>query len=95
MRYLLKVPVVRYMVQTTTTATSCLSSQRTVTNNETKTTSTPIQSPTTTRTFLSYPGKSLTVGRAHKKHVQFPDTPTSTSNSTPIAIPISMEKSGE
>ncbi|XP_043494822.1 G8 domain-containing protein DDB_G0286311 isoform X1 [Polistes fuscatus] len=87
-----KVPVVRYTVQPTTTATSCLSSRKGTTNNETKTTPTPTQSPTTSR-YLSFPIKSPTVGRAHKKHVQFPDTPTSTSSSTPTAIPMSMEKS--
>ncbi|XP_035743220.1 uncharacterized protein LOC118451125 isoform X2 [Vespa mandarinia] len=88
-----KVPAVRYAVQPTTTATSCLSSRRAPTNNETKATPTPTQSPTAVRTVLSCPEKSPTVGRANKKHVQFPDTPTPTSSSTPTAIPISLEKS--
>ncbi|KAL2715385.1 G8 domain-containing protein isoform X1 [Vespula squamosa] len=88
-----KVPVVRYAVQPTTTATSCLSSRRAPTNNETKATSTPTQSPTTGRTVLPCPEKSPTLGRTHKKHVQFPDTPTPTSSSTPTAIPMSLEKS--
>ncbi|XP_047357573.1 uncharacterized protein LOC124952167 isoform X2 [Vespa velutina] len=88
-----KVPVVRYAVQPTTTATSCLSSRRAPTNNETKATPTPTQSPTAVRTVLSCPEKSPTVGRANKKHVQFPDTPTPTSSSTPTAIPMSLEKS--
>ncbi|XP_047357577.1 uncharacterized protein LOC124952167 isoform X6 [Vespa velutina] len=89
----LNVPVVRYAVQPTTTATSCLSSRRAPTNNETKATPTPTQSPTAVRTVLSCPEKSPTVGRANKKHVQFPDTPTPTSSSTPTAIPMSLEKS--
>ncbi|XP_035743223.1 uncharacterized protein LOC118451125 isoform X5 [Vespa mandarinia] len=89
----LNVPAVRYAVQPTTTATSCLSSRRAPTNNETKATPTPTQSPTAVRTVLSCPEKSPTVGRANKKHVQFPDTPTPTSSSTPTAIPISLEKS--
>ncbi|XP_043673402.1 uncharacterized protein LOC122631587 isoform X1 [Vespula pensylvanica] len=88
-----KVPVVRYVVQPTTTATSCLSSRRAPTNNETKETPTPTQSPTAARNVLSCPEKSPTVGRTHKKHVQFPDTPTPTSSSTPTAIPMSLEKS--
>nr|KAF7420703.1 hypothetical protein H0235_011000 [Vespula pensylvanica] len=87
------VPVVRYVVQPTTTATSCLSSRRAPTNNETKETPTPTQSPTAARNVLSCPEKSPTVGRTHKKHVQFPDTPTPTSSSTPTAIPMSLEKS--
>ncbi|XP_043673403.1 uncharacterized protein LOC122631587 isoform X2 [Vespula pensylvanica] len=88
-----RVPVVRYVVQPTTTATSCLSSRRAPTNNETKETPTPTQSPTAARNVLSCPEKSPTVGRTHKKHVQFPDTPTPTSSSTPTAIPMSLEKS--
>ncbi|XP_046824368.1 uncharacterized protein LOC124426574 isoform X1 [Vespa crabro] len=88
-----KVPAVRYTVQPTTTATSCLSSRRAPTNNETKATPTPTQSPTAVRTVLSCTEKSPTVGRANKKHVQFPDTPTPTSSSTPTAIPMSLEKS--
>ncbi|XP_046824370.1 uncharacterized protein LOC124426574 isoform X3 [Vespa crabro] len=89
----LNVPAVRYTVQPTTTATSCLSSRRAPTNNETKATPTPTQSPTAVRTVLSCTEKSPTVGRANKKHVQFPDTPTPTSSSTPTAIPMSLEKS--
>nr|XP_050857108.1 uncharacterized protein LOC127066895 isoform X2 [Vespula vulgaris] len=88
-----RVPAVRYVVQPTTTATSCLSSRRAPTNNETKETPTPTQSPTAARNVLSCPEKSPTVGRTHKKHVQFPDTPTPTSSSTPTAIPMSLEKS--
>ncbi|XP_078042916.1 uncharacterized protein LOC144473163 [Augochlora pura] len=68
-----KVPAVRYATQppTTTTATSCLSSRRTPTNNETKTTATPTQSPTAGQNALE---KSPITGRTARKHVQFPDT---------------------
>ncbi|XP_033328327.1 uncharacterized protein LOC117221446 isoform X4 [Megalopta genalis] len=67
-----KVPAVRYATQpTTTTATSCLSSRRTPTNNETKTTATPTQSPTAGRNASE---KSPVTGRPARKHVQFPDT---------------------
>ncbi|KAF3426418.1 hypothetical protein E2986_10811 [Frieseomelitta varia] len=70
----LKVPAVRYAVQPpTTTATSCLSSRRTATNNETKTTATPTQSPTAGQNTLSSE-KSPVSGRPSRKHVQFPDT---------------------
>ncbi|XP_043512523.1 uncharacterized protein LOC122529994 isoform X3 [Frieseomelitta varia] len=69
-----KVPAVRYAVQPpTTTATSCLSSRRTATNNETKTTATPTQSPTAGQNTLSSE-KSPVSGRPSRKHVQFPDT---------------------
>ncbi|KAK9301969.1 hypothetical protein QLX08_005881 [Tetragonisca angustula] len=69
-----KVPAVRYAVQPpTTTATSCLSSRRTATNNETKTTATPTQSPTACQNTLSSE-KSPVAGRPSRKHVQFPDT---------------------
>ncbi|XP_033328337.1 uncharacterized protein LOC117221446 isoform X13 [Megalopta genalis] len=68
----LNVPAVRYATQpTTTTATSCLSSRRTPTNNETKTTATPTQSPTAGRNASE---KSPVTGRPARKHVQFPDT---------------------
>ncbi|KAK2580919.1 hypothetical protein KPH14_005988 [Odynerus spinipes] len=93
MRRPLKVPAVRYAVQPTTTATSCLSSRRAATNNETKATATPTQSPTAAQSAPPCSSeKSPTVGRAHKKHVQFPDTPTptSTSTSTPIPTPITI-----
>lgn len=67
----LKVPPVRYVSQPlTTTATSCLSSRRTATNNETKTTATPTQSPTAGQNTLE---KSPVSGRPARKHVQFPD----------------------
>ncbi|KAK9301970.1 hypothetical protein QLX08_005881 [Tetragonisca angustula] len=70
----LNVPAVRYAVQPpTTTATSCLSSRRTATNNETKTTATPTQSPTACQNTLSSE-KSPVAGRPSRKHVQFPDT---------------------
>lgn len=70
----LKVPAVRYAVQPpTTTATSCLSSRRAATNNETKATATPTQSPTTAQNTLSL-DKSPVTGRSSRKHVQFPDT---------------------
>lgn len=69
----LKVPAVRYAVQPpTTTATSCLSSRRAATNNETKATATPTQSPTAAQNTLSL-DKSPVTGRS-RKHVQFPDT---------------------
>ncbi|XP_043248499.1 uncharacterized protein LOC122395179 [Colletes gigas] len=69
-----KVPAVRYATQPpTTTATSCLSSRRTATNNETKTTATPTQSSTTGQNTHSLE-KSPVVGRPARKHVQFPDT---------------------
>ncbi|XP_076379741.1 uncharacterized protein LOC117221446 isoform X11 [Megalopta genalis] len=70
--YEYRVPAVRYATQpTTTTATSCLSSRRTPTNNETKTTATPTQSPTAGRNASE---KSPVTGRPARKHVQFPDT---------------------
>ncbi|XP_076286421.1 uncharacterized protein LOC143212031 isoform X2 [Lasioglossum baleicum] len=70
--YEYRVPPVRYVSQPlTTTATSCLSSRRTATNNETKTTATPTQSPTAGQNTLE---KSPVSGRPARKHVQFPDT---------------------
>ncbi|XP_076649468.1 uncharacterized protein LOC143357109 isoform X2 [Halictus rubicundus] len=70
--YEYRVPAVRYATQPlTTTATSCLSSRRTATNNETKTTATPTQSPTAAQNALE---KSPVSGRPARKHVQFPDT---------------------
>ncbi|XP_051172255.1 uncharacterized protein LOC127288686 [Leptopilina boulardi] len=68
------VPAIRYTVQPTTTATSCLSSRRLTTNNDTKVTAiaTPTQSPTALATTLTSE-KSPTSGRQTRKHVQFPD----------------------
>lgn len=72
MRRSLKVPAVRYATQPpTTTATSCLSSRRAATTNETRTTATPTQSPTTGQNTLS---SEKTPVRPPRKHVQFPDT---------------------
>ncbi|XP_012146160.1 uncharacterized protein LOC100876698 isoform X2 [Megachile rotundata] len=69
-----KVPAVRYATQPpTTTATSCLSSRKTATNNETKVTATPTQSPTAGQNTGSS-DKSPVVGKSARKHVQFPDT---------------------
>ncbi|XP_031827888.1 uncharacterized protein LOC116424952 isoform X2 [Nomia melanderi] len=69
-----KAPAVRYATQPpTTTATSCLSSRRAATNNETKTTATPTQSPTAGQNAHSLE-KSPVSGRPARKHVQFPDT---------------------
>ncbi|XP_053971901.1 uncharacterized protein LOC128872843 isoform X1 [Hylaeus volcanicus] len=69
-----KVPAVRYATQPpTTTATSCLSSRRTATNNETKATATPTQSFTTGQNAHSLE-KSPVSARPPRKHVQFPDT---------------------
>ncbi|XP_017885966.1 uncharacterized protein LOC108628499 isoform X2 [Ceratina calcarata] len=63
---------VRYDTQPpTTTATSYLSSRRAATNNETKVTGTPTQSPTGQNTLSS--DRSPIAGRTSKKHVQFPD----------------------
>ncbi|XP_020283031.1 uncharacterized protein LOC109854393 isoform X2 [Pseudomyrmex gracilis] len=72
-----KVPVVRYVTQppTTTATTSCLSSRRGATNNETK--ATPTQSPTACHNPLLSEKTSTTGGRLPRKHVQFPDTSTS------------------
>ncbi|XP_015116048.1 uncharacterized protein LOC107040468 isoform X1 [Diachasma alloeum] len=74
-----RIPAIRYAVQPTTTATSCLSSRRTPTNNDSKltTSTTPAQSPTTYRTILS--SEKSTGNKIARKHVQFPDTPTSSS----------------
>ncbi|XP_032688256.1 uncharacterized protein LOC116852235 isoform X2 [Odontomachus brunneus] len=72
--YEYRVPVVRYVTQPpTTTATSCLSSRRGATNNETK--ATPTQSPTACHNPL-LTERSPTGGRLSRKHVQFPDTTT-------------------
>ncbi|XP_031827889.1 uncharacterized protein LOC116424952 isoform X3 [Nomia melanderi] len=69
-----RAPAVRYATQPpTTTATSCLSSRRAATNNETKTTATPTQSPTAGQNAHSLE-KSPVSGRPARKHVQFPDT---------------------
>ncbi|CAK9802829.1 hypothetical protein ANTPLA_LOCUS3344 [Anthophora plagiata] len=71
-----KVKSVRYATQPpTTTATSCLSSRRAATNNETKATATPTQSPTTGQNTISSE-RSPIAGRTSRKHVQFPDTPS-------------------
>ncbi|XP_014470105.1 PREDICTED: uncharacterized protein LOC106742034 [Dinoponera quadriceps] len=70
--YEYRVPVVRYVTQPpTTTATSCLSSRRGATNNETK--ATPTQSPTACHNPL-LSERSPTGSRVSRKHVQFPDT---------------------
>ncbi|XP_076385613.1 uncharacterized protein LOC100876698 isoform X3 [Megachile rotundata] len=72
--YEYRVPAVRYATQPpTTTATSCLSSRKTATNNETKVTATPTQSPTAGQNTGSS-DKSPVVGKSARKHVQFPDT---------------------
>ncbi|XP_053971902.1 uncharacterized protein LOC128872843 isoform X2 [Hylaeus volcanicus] len=72
--YEYRVPAVRYATQPpTTTATSCLSSRRTATNNETKATATPTQSFTTGQNAHSLE-KSPVSARPPRKHVQFPDT---------------------
>ncbi|KZC08292.1 hypothetical protein WN55_09196 [Dufourea novaeangliae] len=72
--YEYRVPAVRYATQPpTTTATSCLSSRRAATNNETKATATPTQSPTAGLNAHSLE-KSPVSGRPTRKHVQFPDT---------------------
>ncbi|CAK9802827.1 hypothetical protein ANTPLA_LOCUS3344 [Anthophora plagiata] len=74
--YEYRVPAVRYATQPpTTTATSCLSSRRAATNNETKATATPTQSPTTGQNTISSE-RSPIAGRTSRKHVQFPDTPS-------------------
>ena len=75
----MKVPAIRYTVQPTTTATSCLSSRRLTTNNDTKVTATatPTQSPTALPTPLTSE-RSPTTGRQGRKHVQFPDIPSIT-----------------
>ncbi|XP_043788636.1 uncharacterized protein LOC122712796 [Apis laboriosa] len=84
-----KVPAVRYAVQPpTTTATSCLSSRRAATNNETKATATPTQSPTTAQNTLSL-DKSPVTGRSSRKHVQFPDT-TSDNQKGKSEVPITV-----
>ncbi|KAK1118797.1 hypothetical protein K0M31_014797 [Melipona bicolor] len=83
MKWPLKVPAVRYAVQPpTTTATSCLSSRRTATNNETKTTATPTQSPTAGQNTLSSEKSPISV-RPSRKHVQFPDTASDSQKGKP------------
>lgn len=85
----LKVPAVRYAVQPpTTTATSCLSSRRAATNNETKATATPTQSPTAAQNTLSL-DKSPVTGRS-RKHVQFPDTTRSDNQKGKSEVPITV-----
>ncbi|XP_072742673.1 uncharacterized protein [Anoplolepis gracilipes] len=76
--YEYRIPVVRYVTQppTTTATTSCLSSRKGVTNNETK--ATPTQSPTACHNPL-LSEKSPIASRLSRKHVQFPDTSTSPS----------------
>ncbi|KAL6423337.1 hypothetical protein ACFW04_010157 [Cataglyphis niger] len=83
----LNVPVVRYVTQppTTTATTSCLSSRKGVTNNETK--ATPTQSPTACHNPL-LSEKSPTGSRLSRKHVQFPDT--STSSNQIQEVPVTM-----
>ncbi|XP_016845896.1 uncharacterized protein LOC100680166 isoform X2 [Nasonia vitripennis] len=71
-----RAPAVRYTVQPTTTATSCLSSRRALTNNETRitATATPTQSPTAMPAQLNIersPGGHNS--DRQRKHVQFPD----------------------
>ncbi|XP_029669196.1 uncharacterized protein LOC115239036 isoform X1 [Formica exsecta] len=80
-----KVPVVRYVTQppTTTATTSCLSSRKCVTNNETK--ATPTQSPTACHNPL-LSERSPTGSRLSRKHVQFPDTSTSSSQIQEIPV---------
>lgn len=69
-----RVPVVRYMTQppTTTATTSCPSSRRGVTNNETK--ATPTQSPTICHNPLLSEKSPSTGSRVSRKHVQFPSS---------------------
>ncbi|XP_060811157.1 uncharacterized protein LOC132904556 isoform X2 [Bombus pascuorum] len=87
--YEYRVPAVRYAIQPpTTTATSCLSSRRAPTNNETKATATPTQSPTTGQNTLSLE-KSPVTGRPSRKHVQFPDTAPDSQNGK-SEVPITM-----
>lgn len=64
----------------TTTATSCLSSRRGATNNETK--ATPTQSPTACHNPL-LSERSPTGSRLSRKHVQFPDTSASSQTQRP------------
>ncbi|KAG7187610.1 hypothetical protein KM043_016672 [Ampulex compressa] len=71
-----RVPAVRYTAHPpTTTVTSCLSSRKAPTNNETKATTTPTQSPVAGQNVLSVE-KSPSSARPPRKHVQFPDTPS-------------------
>ncbi|XP_029669203.1 uncharacterized protein LOC115239036 isoform X7 [Formica exsecta] len=83
--YEYRVPVVRYVTQppTTTATTSCLSSRKCVTNNETK--ATPTQSPTACHNPL-LSERSPTGSRLSRKHVQFPDTSTSSSQIQEIPV---------
>ncbi|XP_076248984.1 uncharacterized protein LOC143188533 isoform X2 [Calliopsis andreniformis] len=79
--YEYRIPAVRYVTQPpTTTATSCLSSRRTGTTNETRVTATPTQSPTTGQNALSL---EKSPSRASRKHVQFPDTASDSQKSKP------------
>ncbi|XP_066603270.1 uncharacterized protein [Prorops nasuta] len=70
-----RVPTVRYAVQPTTTATSCLSSRRLATNNETKVTVTPTPTESPTAGLNALPSDKSPTGRPLRKHVQFPDSP--------------------
>ncbi|XP_070159343.1 uncharacterized protein [Polyergus mexicanus] len=83
--YEYRVPVVRYVTQppTTTVTTSCLSSRKGVTNNETK--ATPTQSPTACHNPL-LSERSPTGSRISRKHVQFPDTSTSSNQIQEIPV---------
>ncbi|XP_019889673.1 uncharacterized protein LOC113563559 isoform X3 [Ooceraea biroi] len=74
--YVYRGPVIRYVTQpaTTTATTSCLSSRKGTTNNETK--ATPTQSPTACHN-PPLSEKSPSGDRLSRKHVQFPDTSTS------------------
>ncbi|XP_070168993.1 uncharacterized protein [Polyergus mexicanus] len=83
--YEYRVPVVRYVTQppTTTVTTSCLSSRKGVTNNETK--ATPTQSPTACHNPL-LSERSPTGNRISRKHVQFPDTSTSSNQIQEIPV---------
>ncbi|XP_012532875.1 uncharacterized protein LOC105834736 isoform X3 [Monomorium pharaonis] len=69
-----RVPVVKYVTQppTTTATTSCPSSRRGVTNNETK--ATPTQSPTICHNPLLSEKSPSTGSRVSRKHVQFPSS---------------------
>ncbi|KAF7988600.1 hypothetical protein HCN44_001173 [Aphidius gifuensis] len=100
-----RIPVIRYTVQPTTTATSCLSSRRpctTIDHNETNelktniNTNIPTQSSTSYRTILSFE-KNTSGEKAVKKHVQFPDTPSSSqtckSGMYPIILPRKINNS--
>ncbi|XP_050462858.1 uncharacterized protein LOC126857455 isoform X3 [Cataglyphis hispanica] len=89
--YEYRVPVVRYVTQppTTTATTSCLSSRKGVTNNETK--ATPTQSPTGCHNPL-LSEKSPTGSRLSRKHVQFPDTSTSSNQIQEVQVTMVQTK---